>query len=307
VERLVGPVLASASSAEVSVEGRIQPRRGGFIAHVVVSDAQGVVLGERELSRSAADCRELDEAISFVIAVTVDPNVALAQLPGELADEEHPEAKLLEELEAQPPVPPGRAGLPLAARAKPALQPEASGPKPLPTQESPPWHVHAALGGSLGLGTLDRASAGPSLTLVVRAGAWSVLAHGAYWPTQRIELAQRTAATLESWQAALTGCRALWRVDEEAVLDVCAGVALSPIRAEPRGFGAARSRLRVGPELAARASARIFGPLDANLLAAVQALWPRNEFTYEAGAEQLRAYRTPPIMAVFMFGLGVTF
>ena len=43
------------------------------------------MLGERKFTGRGDDCRALDAEIVFVIAVAIDPNAALSELPGELA------------------------------------------------------------------------------------------------------------------------------------------------------------------------------------------------------------------------------
>src|SRR6185369_6409872 len=87
------------------IEGGIQKSGAGYQATVAVSDASGRLLGRRTVRSGNPNCRSLDDQIAFVIAVAIDPNAALAELPGELADDTHPEAELLQDLQAHPPHP----------------------------------------------------------------------------------------------------------------------------------------------------------------------------------------------------------
>lgn len=85
VERLVGPVLVAAPSAEVSVEGHIARKGRRFVAKIVISDARGAVLGVRDVKGGGPpagqepDCRALDDQLAFVIAVVIDPNAVCAR------------------------------------------------------------------------------------------------------------------------------------------------------------------------------------------------------------------------------------
>lgn len=120
VEALTGPVFVAPAAAEVSFEGEIAPAGRGFRARLVSSRADGVPRGERILNTSSADCRTLDAALAFVIALTIDPSMSLSGVPadvlGQFAQEVPPEQALLAELAAQP---------------APALEPEPAQPPPV--------------------------------------------------------------------------------------------------------------------------------------------------------------------------------
>src|SRR5262245_50490366 len=85
VEHVVGPVLVSAADAELSVEGRIARTAEGFSASIVIADREGRILGRRELQTRQAECRLLDDQLVFVIAVAIDPDAALVELPADLS------------------------------------------------------------------------------------------------------------------------------------------------------------------------------------------------------------------------------
>lgn len=76
MEQALGPVLVSASNAEVSVEASIHPIQGGFAALIVVSNAAGQRVGERTLEQRAKDCRELFAAGSLPI-IAVAPAIVM--------------------------------------------------------------------------------------------------------------------------------------------------------------------------------------------------------------------------------------
>jgi len=84
--RLGRAVFVSASVADVSVEGRVEPLPGhpphsGFRAVLTLRDAHGALLGTRELSRPEATCDAMTDPLILVIAVMIDPDAALAPAP----------------------------------------------------------------------------------------------------------------------------------------------------------------------------------------------------------------------------------
>jgi hypothetical protein len=72
-------VFVSASQAEVSVEGRVEPvpKHPGFHAVLTIRDAQGGLLGTRELSEPGAECSRMTDPLALVIAVMIDPDAAM--------------------------------------------------------------------------------------------------------------------------------------------------------------------------------------------------------------------------------------
>jgi hypothetical protein len=130
VEALTGPVFVAPAAAEISFEGEIAPDGRGFRARLVSSRADGVPRGERILNTSSADCRALDAALAFVIALTIDPSMSLAGVPadvlGQFAQEVPPEQALLSELSAQSASAAPTAAAPLAASAEVPAAPSLS-------------------------------------------------------------------------------------------------------------------------------------------------------------------------------------
>lgn len=78
VEQVLGrTVFVSPSSADLSVEGHIEPHRGGFRAVIAMADRTGEILGTRELSTEKTDCRSIDESVTLALALMIDPNATL--------------------------------------------------------------------------------------------------------------------------------------------------------------------------------------------------------------------------------------
>jgi hypothetical protein len=64
----------SAAQADVSVEGRIEPRgKGGFHAVLTIRDTNGELLGTREIDRPDPSCDAMTQPVALVIAVMIDP------------------------------------------------------------------------------------------------------------------------------------------------------------------------------------------------------------------------------------------
>lgn len=76
-QRLGRSVFVSASEAELSVEGRVEKKNKSWRAHFDVRDAQGKLLGKRDLESSAASCDSLTGPLALAIAITIDPDAAM--------------------------------------------------------------------------------------------------------------------------------------------------------------------------------------------------------------------------------------
>lgn len=80
-ERLGRTVFVSAAQADVSVEGRIEPKAKGGHAVITLRDAGGALLGTRELARDEKSCDAMREPLALVIAVMIDSDAALGPRP----------------------------------------------------------------------------------------------------------------------------------------------------------------------------------------------------------------------------------
>ncbi|HUS65807.1 MAG TPA: hypothetical protein VMZ28_14750 [Kofleriaceae bacterium] len=81
-ERLGRAALVTPSQAELSVEGRVEPRSGGgWRATVAVARAGGELLSERVIETREPRCSALDDAVVLVIALLIDPEGAPAAAP----------------------------------------------------------------------------------------------------------------------------------------------------------------------------------------------------------------------------------
>ncbi len=78
--RLQRAVFSSAEPATL-IEGYAERDERGYRAKLRMSASDGRVLGERELSSRAADCRELSETVTVVLAIMIDPEATARGAP----------------------------------------------------------------------------------------------------------------------------------------------------------------------------------------------------------------------------------
>ena len=92
------------------------------------------------LEQDARDCRELDGALVFIVAMMVDPSLSLERLPPELlalvSSEVPAEARLLAELQTSP-LRPTRRSIPQEPQPVPAPVPAPVPPAEVPKSEPP--------------------------------------------------------------------------------------------------------------------------------------------------------------------------
>ena len=138
--RLGRPVFVSAARADVTVEGRVEKVDDptGWRAVIVLSDADGEVLGERELTAEGEDCAALVDPLVLVVAVMIDPDAALGA--GEEQATEEPEGPAASE---QPPPEPEVREVVRTERVEVPVE-----------REAPGWHVELDGGVGIALGAL---------------------------------------------------------------------------------------------------------------------------------------------------------
>ncbi len=77
VEGLLGTVFVPPSQADATIEAWVERVEGGFEAHITMRRANGVQVGERVLNVSGSSCAPLAAQTALVVAITVDPDIAL--------------------------------------------------------------------------------------------------------------------------------------------------------------------------------------------------------------------------------------
>lgn len=262
-------VFVSPSSAELSIEGRIDRTEPGWSANIAVYDRDGNAHGQRDLSSAEKDCRALDRAITLMLALTVDPRAAIH-------DDEA----------SEPPAPPVA-----ASPTPPAAPPSNPGPSPPiendhsaspapPTGDRPRAHVEA--GSRLAFGLLPTTAvpgfvAAATLPLGRQLGA---RVGATAWPPSRAS-AGEAGAFFSLFTATFAVCQRNETTNAQILF--CTG--LEPGLLAEAGYGfTARTRAEVTPVLmlttGARGAIRLTGPLWAQIGGDVVVPLVRNQFYY---------------------------
>ena len=227
VERAVGPVFALPADAELSIEGHVQrDQPAGWSARISVSDAQGKLLGTRTLASSAAQCSALNVQIGLVVAMIIDPEVALEDLPEELlasfaGDGVDPAADLLADLQTVQPAARTPAPTPRDEPPVPAPNPR---PQKVPVQANE-WSVQGGL--AIGSEFLAYATTGPWLGLGLRfSELWSLALRSVLWLPSDVALndSARTISFSMSLSS-LSGCVTPLRTAQLG-WDACVGLSM---------------------------------------------------------------------------------
>jgi hypothetical protein len=201
VEAIVGRrVFVSASAADVAVEGRIDRTDAGWKATLRISDEGGAVLGSRELTSPASDCRAMDGSLALVIAVMIDPDAASRPLP------------------------------PVARPVAPASPPREAPPSP-----SARWSIAPRLGVSAAFGELPAPAWGATMGLRIGPPAVGVEVFGSLFLPQTITVPTAPGASARfTWaDAGVALCPSLASASTVS-LAVCAGAAGGVRTATPR-------------------------------------------------------------------------
>ena len=277
--RLGRSVFVSASHADVSVEGRIEPGvKGGWRATISVRDDKGTLLGTRDLESAAKSCGEMREELEFVIAVMIDPDAVLAPHP------------------APAPAP---APAPVPA---PALAPvPAPAPALAPAPERRRWRLDAgsSIAGSAGL-LPDVSFGGRVDALLTPPGFVPLEGFGAVWPYDSIG---KTPTGASFWLVLIGGgiCPLRFLGTRVLVYGCAAGVVGLLSATGPIATPAVHTPV-IAPELEARLSVRLGGPFVAR--AGLALLVPL--LHQESGTDK-NPFRVSYVAGTADLGLGLVF
>lgn len=240
VERRLGrPVFVSAARADVTVEGRVERVEdpAGWRAVIVLSDADGEVLGEREIAAEGEDCAALVDPLVLVVAVMIDPDAAL----GAREETSEQQADEADEAAEQPPPEPVVREVVRTERVEVPVE-----------REAPGWHVELDGGAGIALGALPG---------VAPLAVGSVYVEPPSFPGLELELGLLPWATAQAQDggeatfamgyAGLLVCPVRW-APTTLSLGGCAGVHVGATRAEGGGIDGSPDE-RVTVEVVARA------------------------------------------------------
>ena len=310
VTALTGSVLVEPTSADVSIEGHVKSTGEGFEVHVSSTSASGSQRGDRTLRHAGEDCHDLDDAIAFVVALMIDPGLALEALPPSLVGlgvEGPASDELLRlELEAQPPRPAENADAAPLARVKtrpvPQKEPKSSSAgAPLPLELQGALLVSGELP-DVALGGLLAGNAIPLRWLAIE------LQIRAVKMLQPLALDEVRSVDASLLAAAVLACPRL-QFARRVLFEACLGPELHGIRARGRGFVDASSSQLLGyaAHLAAGIGLALYRNLELRLRTFGRFSVGRQHFVYTLQDGKYEAFASPRASAGASLGLSYRF
>ncbi|MET0343634.1 MAG: hypothetical protein ABW252_21660 [Polyangiales bacterium] len=299
VEELTGPLFVAPAEAERGLEGSVARTRRGFSARIVNVSPSGGLSGERVLTTEQRDCRALDAALVFVVALTLDPELARTASPELLAafaSETPPDAALLAELEATPPAP-------VILPAPPEPEPPPPPAPPLPPAPEPPKKAPTPIRLMLGAAWLGRTLRGWPLGPEAKAQVdfpqlWPLALTLRAFPTETTVTSDAGRARFRAYALAVATCP-LTLTRGRTRVQGCAGAELTHLRGRGIDFARNRKGGTWEPALVAEAQLHValVGGLGLYGAASVGVRLTRQRFAIDDGAER-RNLLTPSRVGV---------
>lgn len=293
VERRLGrSAIAAVTVGDLAIEGRVERREqpASWRAIISVADASGARVGVRELSSDKADCHALDDEISLVISLLIDPEAALAAPP--------PAG-----LTPITPWPPQAAPPACPPASKPP--PPAPAPAPAPPP-APSWRLAAEGALAIGLGSLPTQPAGGFLVRVraepPRGPSFEIGA--GVWLDNHVALGSSSATFSLAY-----GSIALCPLDVAAAgntLSACAGARFGSLRVGDVPAVYQQESVLIDLTIDARARRRLAGPLLAIAGVGISVPSRRDQFFYvDAAGTRRDVFRAAPVGGTLEIGLGL--
>ena len=289
-KRLGRPVFVTPSAADVSIEGRAEPRtagnKKGFRMVVRGVRRDGTEIGARELDSERPDCHALDDTLTLVVALMIDPDADVAAKPAP---------------PPEPPPPPVVAPPPRDIVHERVIVHEVAAPPPR-------GRLDAYVAGTVGFGRLPGAA--PGLALVVRLGPRAVPFEASLgaMPAAEVRNGDRTA-TYSLLEGGLAACPAM-ALGTRVELGGCAGARVGNVHTRGSGFHADAEVDRplvdavVGPRLQVTLLEPVF--LIVSTSAVVPFVRQRTTYTAADGSTQ-SLHERAALGAEVGIGLGVRF
>ena len=283
VERRLGrKVFVSASDAEITVEGTIgRAPKVGFRAQLRVTAKDGTVLGSRDVETRAASCDAIDEKLSLIVSVLIDPDASLGPKETPLA--------------APPALPT------VIERERVVVVHD----EPRPVQR--PWRFELTLAvmGTVGLQPGIGVAFAPSV-LLTPPHFWGVRAGGGIAATTSTDARGGASADASMAHGSLALCPLATSGGRVEAL-ACGGALIGALRARGIGFDTSTttSSLVAGPLVVGRASLKIAGPLVASVALDVVVPLAHAEIGYHTASGENALFRTAPVAAMAELGIGV--
>lgn len=225
--RVGRPVFDGPGDAVGLIDGLVRPTDGGWHVTLAIVGPDGASRGTRELELDGADCRAIDESLTLVLALIVDPDAAWGPEPAV-----------------------SRSAVRPAAPATPA-----------------PWRADAILTGAAARGVLPGTTIGARIVLGVDPPRmWPIALGMSWWSPELEDVAGGQSVELRRWQAGLSLCSPTVSVGPATVAG-CGGGQVARVHARGMGWNANReARTTLGlAALTGRATVDVGGPVFAVL------------------------------------------
>jgi hypothetical protein len=317
VETYLGPALVAPSAADVSIEAHIERvGEASFLLRITVTEARGAPAGERVMPFDTGDCRSLDPAIAFLIAMTIDPDLDLQGMPPVgpdwLKPSETPAADALRDELAGAPARQGALAAPTSAMPTATQQPRATiaaatSQATPPSAAQPRVSEFSAIAG-LSAGENAGISAGISAAWVRRFGAW--FAAGAQLRGFASLTAQHVTpardVTTQNVALGLLGCAQLPRLSVVSA-QVCVGPELGVLIVRGHGYQPDQTALlwRAGGVARLDLRAHLDDSWALTLSGMLSADPAAPTAYYESGDRHVTVFKADRV--TFLCGLGVTY
>lgn len=294
-ELRIGPAaLTASSSAARAIHASVAPAhdQATFRATFTLTGADGTVLGTREIWTASADCRAMDDDLTLVLALLIDPRASIAQDPP-----------------AAPASPAASSSASAATSPAPASEPAAEAeaepaPAPLPPRR---WAAAVRAGGVFSLGFFPSVGSGLSVRAALTPpGFVAIEVGGVAWTEQRASRPEGTFGA-DMWIAygALAICPLgtdwggfLWAA--------CAGLEIGAVHAG--GYGPAITytqdvpiaSLALGARVRRAIVGRFFGAAGLDL----SVPFVRPDLYYRAAGQDREIFTGAPIAGTLEIGAG---
>jgi hypothetical protein len=300
VDRQLGrPAVVAASRGDVTIEGRVERApagRPGFRAHLTAA-RDGSPLGARDLGTDRAECAALDDSLTLVVALLIDPEHVLA--------ERAPPSPA-------PPSPPAASDATLSPREWAGVR-EPWSPAvpehdvPAVTRRSP-WRAELDASGELLVGLMPSPAPGLRAAVSLLPASIPAVELGVEWFSNESTGSAAGGGSFGLVEGSLDVCPTIGRWSRLR-LAACGGVDAGAMTAQGFGFSHLESHAEATVALGAgaRATFHIAGPLLA--FAGLRALVPlvRPDFVYADGAGKTPLiYQPAAVGGAAEVGLGTT-
>ncbi len=298
------PALVSASQGDLAIEARVEPGKSGksgkpesWKVTLVTTPHDGTATGTRELKITGESCSAIDEPVALALAITIDPEAALAP-----------------KLDApKPPLatpPPVLAAAIVAPAAPKVIVRDERVFVPVPAK-APDVEGDLRIAPQLAVGLLPHAALGLELGASLKtAFAWPIELSGGILTDSQTH-GSDGGAVFSLGYGALALCPTTQRATSDPFwISACVGAQGGVMRG--RGFGydqpADSSASWVATFGDVRLSARLTGPLFAQIGAGLLAAIVRPRFTYVAAdGKPVDVFQESSIAGRFQLSLGFHF